>query len=229
MPTGLVFAGPMRITFVADDVFVQKDATGSRTPLQVRWSDTVPERQNPTIIDLNGHNQSFAAFVSTANDSQTSYFTSAEPATLSVDQNVDTVSWKPAFCGAVSLKKGGANTLTLAGVSPSTGRLEVSEGRLDFTGAGAWTNLSEVAVSGGVLAIADKKQVKKRADYYLSGGKLDIASGVRLTAENLYVADGQGGWTKADPGTYTAANLPECISGEGSLCVRGGGLMMIFR
>ena len=229
VPTGVVFAGPMRITFVADDVFVQKDATGSRTPLQVRWSDTVPERQNPTIIDLNGHNQSFAAFVSTANDSQTSYFTSAEPATLSVGQNVDTVSWKPAFCGAVSLKKGGANTLTLAGVSPSTGRLEVSEGRLDFAAAGAWTNLSEVAVSGGVLAVDLKSRLKARADYYLSGGKLEIAAGVRLVAANLYVPDGKGGWTKMDPGTYTAVNFPDFIAGEGSLHVRGGGLMMIFR
>ena len=239
---GLVLVGPMKVTFTADNVFTGAEG-GFDTPLRLMRINNADEYLKPVILDLNGHSQRFGSLATRPSsqaeygylgcwgDSANSYFTSATPATLDVYQNgtQNDTPWNSTFRGAVSLVKHGEKTLTLGGVSSSSGRLEVAEGRLDFTDNGAWTNVSVVAVSGGTLAVDTSARLKRRADYYLSGGKLDIAAGVRLVAENLYVPDGEGGWTKAEPGTYTAADLPAYVSGEGALRVRGGGYSVIIR
>ena len=239
-PNGLVLSGPMKVTFTEDFVFTNGVET-STTPLYLLTIAKQVECDKPTILDLNGHSQAFGALATCPDgtsgyqgswgDSPVSYVTSDTPATLYVKQEgrQNDKPWVAPFRGAVSLVKSGANGLELSGVSSSAGRLEVAEGRLSFTGNGAWTNVSEVAVSGGILAVSARTQVRRCADYYLSGGKLDIAAGVRLVAERLFFPDGRGGWNQANPGTYTAGNLSECISGGGSLHVRGGGTVLIIR
>ena len=93
------------------------------------------------------------------------------------------------------------------------------------------TNVSEFAVSGGVLAIDSSSRLPRRADCRLSGGKLDLAEDVTVNVHYLYVSDGADGWTEMPVGVYSAANLPTYISGAGSLRVRGDGIgtLLILR
>ena len=191
-------------------------------------------------MDLNGHSQRFGSLQTpTAGSdpsgwngywghSEYSYFKSATPATLYVYQygrtNAVDRPWKATFRGAMSLVKEGPNTLTLAGASTMTGRLEVAEGRLDFSGSGSMTNVSAFAVSGGVLAVDTNARLpRKGADCYLSGGKLDLAEGVVQRVRFLYVDDGEGGWTQMPLMDYTADTLPAYVSGAGVLRVHGDG------
>ena len=238
---GLYLAGPLHVTMDADFAF-NTNSTGIATAFSFL---TLPITDNddyakPSVVDLNGHDQRLGSLATVpAGESagswqnswgvqSASYFTSETPATLYVLQNgrTNAVSrpWPCTFRGAVSLVKEGTNTLTLAGNSTMGGRLEVTNGRLDFSGSGAMTNVSEFAVSGGVLAIDSSSRLPRRADCRLSGGKLDLAEDVTVNAHMLYVTDGAGGWTEMPVGVYSAANLPAYISGAGSLRVHGDGI-----
>ena len=241
----LMFGGGIDVVFDVDFAFDAAATTGEATPIASMVSPAQSEVGVYPTLDFNGHSQRFGRLCILKSDSAANFgfwgnavcrMKSETPAAVFVRMNgADAVeedasrSWDGTFSGALSLVKEGTNTLTLAGVSSTTGRLEVSEGLLAFSGSGAMTNVSEVAVSGGVLAIDAKGRVKKDADYRLSGGRLDIAAGVSLRAGNLFVSDGNGGWIRKDPGRYTAANMPEYISGEGALRVRGGGGVILVR
>ena len=238
---GLYIGGPMRVVFETDFAF-DKDSAGQATPIGLMQVASVVNDDyiRATVVDLNGHSQRFGSLQTpTAGSdpsgwngywghSEYSYFMSEAPATLYVYQygrtNAVDRPWKATFRKAMSLVKEGPNTLTLAGNSTMSGRLEVTEGRLDFSGSGAMTNISEFAVSGGVLAIDDRARLPRKADCRLSGGKLDLAEDVTVNVHMLYVSDGAGGWTEMPVGVYSAANLPAYISGAGSLRVRGDGI-----
>ena len=228
----------MTITFETDFAF-DKNSAGQATPIGLMQAPTAVNNDylRATVVDLNGHSQRFGSLQTpTAGSdpsgwngywghSEYSYFKSATPATLYVYQygrtNAVDRPWKATFRGAMSLVKEGPNTLTLAGASTMTGRLEVAEGRLDFSGSGSMTNVSAFAVSGGVLAVDAKTRLPRKPDCFLSGGKLNLAEGVSLRVAELYVDDGNGGWTQMPIGRYSAANLPQYISGSGSLLVAG--------
>jgi autotransporter-associated beta strand protein len=196
-------------------------------------------------MDLNGYDQSFGDLrqqgysATTYPPSTNGLIFSERPATMYVWQNtlnsdegnnVVTGGWRARYQGAVSLEKSGPKHLILGGYSTTTGRLTVVEGRLSFAGNGAWPNASEIVVKGGVLAIDSAARVKEKAIYRLSpDGKLDLAAGVTVLADELYVPNGEGGWTLASAGRYTAANAPSLISGEGVLIVRRHGIVVTFR
>ena len=238
---GLYLAGPMHVDIEADFAF-NTNSTGVATPIALLKTpiSADDDSSKPCVVDLNGHDQRFGSLATAPNgtsegawnntwgSSSTSYFTSETPATMYVLQNGRTnMASRPfpsKFCGALSLVKEGTNTLSLSGNSTMSGRLEVSNGRLEFKNNGAMTNVSEFAVSGGVLAIDKNTRLPRRADCRLSGGKLDLAEGVTINVHMLYVPDGAGGWTEMPVGVYSAANLPAYISGAGSLRVRGDGI-----
>ena len=143
---------------------------------------------------------------------------------------VEPGGWRARYEGAVSLEKSGPKHLILGGYSTTTGRLSVVEGTLSFAGNGAWPNASEIVVGGGVLEIDAATRVKDKAIYRLSpDGKLDLAAGVTVRANYLYVPNGMDGWTLASAGRYTAANAPSLISGAGELIVMRHGMMVTFR
>ncbi len=242
---GLYIGGPMRVVFETDFAF-DKNSAGQATPIGLMQVPTTVNNDylRSTVMDLNGHSQRFGSLQTpTAGSdpsgwngywghSEYSYFTSATPATLYVYQygrtNAVARPWKATFRGAMSFVKEGPKPLTLAGNSTMTGRLEVAEGRLDFSGSGAMTNITEFAVSGGVLAIDRKNRLSRDAVCHLSGGKVDIAAGVSQRVRALYVPDGADGWTAMPPGMYSASNLPEYISGGGTLRVGGGGMIIML-
>ena len=150
-------------------------------------------------------------------------------AELHIRQTGADVVWHPIFTGAASLVKEGDKRLTLAIASPTCGRLEVREGTLGFAaevGTANWTNCSEVVVSGGVLEVDRPDRFGNQVEYTLSGGKLDLAEGVRLRAKALTLPDGQGGWVRHEAGVYNATKLSEYISGNGELRLASGTVIL---
>ena len=232
-----------------DGVYVRFEApfacvtNGWASPLtlQLRY----PGSKNSPILDLNGFDQSFGDLrqqwynSTTYPPSTNGLICSETPATMYVWQNkldsdegslVEPGGWRARYQGAVSLEKSGPKHLILGGYSTTTGRLTVVEGRLSFAGDGAWPNASEIVVKGGTLEIDSAARVKDKAIYRLSpDGKLDLAAGVTVLANELYVPNGTGGWALASAGRYTAANAPSLISGAGVLIVRRHGMMVTFR
>ena len=129
-------------------------------------------------------------------------------------------TFEPVFLNAASLCKHGSATLTLAGNSTSTGRLEVAEGTLAFSDSGAWSKATSVAVLGGTLVLDTADRLNSKADLYLSSGTIDIAEGVTVEVRKMYVSNGNGGWKLASRGVYNAQNMPGRINGLGQLNVR---------
>jgi len=185
-------------------------------------------------LDLCGNDQA-VGYLSTAGNfsydpSETGKITSTAPATLYVYQTSDK-TFKPTFQGAANLWKGGANTLTFSGDNTTTGRLTVAEGTVAFSGSGTWSKVSEVFVTGGTLTIDAVTRLNPKADLYLSGGALEIATGVTLTVNRLFVSDGAGGCRQlSGASTYTAADLPAYLTGGGSLYVKKpSGMALMIR
>ena len=233
-----------------DGVYVRFEApyacitNGGPSPLtfQLRYASS----RNSPIFDLNGYDQAFGDLrnqwynSTTYPPSTNGLIFSATPATMYVWQNkfdsnegsnVEPGGWRTRYQGAVSLEKSGSKHLILGGYSTTTGRLTVVEGTLSFAGDGAWPNLSEVVVKGGTLEIDAAARVKDKAIYRLSpDGKLDLASGVTVRANDLYVPDGvTGEWKLAPAGRYTATTAPSLISGAGELIVMRHGIVLTFR
>jgi autotransporter-associated beta strand protein len=120
--------------------------------------------------------------------------------------------------------------LSLSGVSTTTGALQVAQGVLAFSGDGAWPSASEVVLKGGELVIDDLARLPRETSYKFLGGKLTIASGVQLVSRSAVVANGaQGETVSLDVGVYTKENLPSFIQGDGSLRVKGDGLVILIR
>ena len=238
---GWRFVDGMYVKFEAPYACV---TNGGPSPLtfQLRYASS----RNSPIFDLNGYDQAFGDLrnqwynATTYPPSTNGLIFSATPATMYVWQNklnsdegsnVEPGGWKARYQGAVSLEKSGSKHLILGGYSTTTGRLTVVEGTLSFAGNGAWPNLSEVVVKGGTLKIDAATRVKDKAIYRLSPeGKLDLASGVTVRANDLYVPDGATGeWKLAPAGRYTSATAPSLISGEGMLYVMRHGAVITFR
>ena len=237
---GWRFADGVYVRFEAPYACVTNGWPSSLT-FQLRY---VGSRNSP-IMDLNGYDQSFGDLrhqwykENEYPPATNGLIYSERPATMYVWQNklnsdegsnVEPGGWRARYEGAVSLEKSGPKHLILGGYSTTTGRLSVVEGTLSFAGNGAWPNASEIVVEGGVLEIDAATRVKDKAIYRLSpDGKLDLAAGVTVRANELYVPNGTGGWTLASAGRYTAANAPSLISGAGELIVMRHGMMITFR
>ena len=243
---GVYFGGDINVRFDKDFAF-DRTETGKLTSLAFLRLAGEAYNEKYVVMDLNGHDQRFGnlytvpvgesdyGWLQAWGHSFGSCITSALPAVLYVVQEGDLINkpevpWAATFRGAVSLVKSGTNTLTLAGVNSTTGRLEVAEGRLDFAGDGSWANAREIAVSGGVLALGRNGIISREADVYISGGSLEIAEGVRQTVRHLYISDGEGGFVRMRQGYYDSGSAGGFVTGGGVLRVRGdGGLTVVVR
>lgn len=138
---------------------------------------------------------------------------SAAPATLTVDQTVNT-TYGGSFAGAVSLVKSGAGTLTLTNelgnATTTSGGVTVKAGTLTVAGTlGSFgTACTAITVEGsGTLALADTAASMLSDDATvrlpaagIGTAKISLAAGVDETVSWLYFGD-----APMYPGTYGAA------------------------
>ena len=151
------------------------------------------------------------------------------PGTLEIGNSSDSdVGY--AFTGAAGLRKLGTCTLTISNVvNTTTGVLEVAEGSLRFwndsSSACSWTNGTKVVVSGGTLYLDMAQRLNPKADYYVSGGRIDIPGGIVIRGGDLYVPDGTGGWKKRGGAVFTRGNC-DFVSGDGALILGKPGFVI---
>lgn len=187
------------------------------------------------VLDLCGHDQAVGRLDTkgkyAGEPSVTGKIRSDSLATLHVRQSGgDAVTtFSPSFEGGAGLCKSGADELVLAGVSTTTGVLEVAEGALSFSGDGCWNQAKDIALSGGTLKVdGNQRLARKLTTITYSAGKLDLAQGVVVRVREFLIKDGTESSSLA-AGTYTADNLPTILSGSGTMQVTGGGLMLLFK
>ena len=144
-----------------------------------------------------------------------------------------TLALKGDFAGLAGLSKSGADASTVDAVMSSTGVVEVTEGRLEFTATAGWPNATAIRVAAGegvveanwpVLAVTTSQKFKSAALTVVNHGKLEIPSGKCVRVASLTTEAGP-----VDAGTYTSATLPEVISGGGSLTIGTLGTAIIVR
>lgn len=166
----------------------------------------------PTITatwDLCGHNQQCGNF--RADDHV--FVTSASPATLTVNQ-VNAITNKAVFQGAVSLVKAGAGLVELTSASTATGAVTVAAGTLKFGTGSGWL-------------VGQPR--RSRNDFTVqSGAKLELAEGVAINVRELYLPTGpDGALVRQDLGTWGSSSSgaknknDTYFSGKGQLNVIG--------
>lgn len=224
----LQLSGPVTLKTICDYAL---STNTYRTPLAFVKVDG----NDGATLDLCGHDQAVGRIDTNGkyagSPSVTGRIRSDTPATLHVCQTGgDAVTTFPLpFEGGAGLCKSGGDELSLAGVSTTTGRLEVAEGVLSFSGDGCWSQAQDIAVSGGVLKVDGSQRLARILETIThSSGKLDLAQGVVVRVRKCYVNEA-GRPLSLAAGTYTAARLPAVLSGAGEMHVLGDGTMLCIR
>jgi len=177
------------------------------------------------IMDLNGYDQTVCQLVSykQADKSPTGYLTSTRPATLTVDQGVSTVYYRP-LNGMLGLRKIGAGTLTLSNeLSTTTGDITVTNGTLAVAAANSLGNSTNVTVAGAAatLELRAASGIADTARLNISGGGIvKIGTGLVEAVDKLYL-DGEqqrrGTWGT----TGSGALYPDDVH------FSGGGMILV--
>ncbi|MBQ2629271.1 MAG: hypothetical protein IJG13_06295 [Kiritimatiellae bacterium] len=205
-------------------------------------------------LDLNGYDQDILACRGyetevTEDCRQVGIVASESPAVLRLCSPIPTntrqndyLPWR--FTGLASFEHASVQTnVFINELSPSAGYLKVTAGRLELRKGAGWTNVNEVAISGGTLyvrsdsmtcAFGNRLGRSHAAMTIGTGGILDLGAG---QATVLSLAVGGVDMPIGYYGSPTCADsrvLPNhrlsCISGDGVLRVRGiPGLHMIIR
>lgn len=167
-------------------------------------------------VDLNGCGLTVRRSLRTDVNSTNSVIFSAAPATLTVDQTVDT-TYGGSFAGAVSLVKRGAGTLTLTNelgnATTTSGGVTVKDGTLTVAGAygtlgPACTNITvegsaTLALAGASASMLSDDAIVRLPAAGIGAAKISLAAGVaetvgwlccgeRLMAPGTYGATGSG-------------------------------------
>lgn len=192
------------------------------------------------FLDLDGHDLTIAKLSVTPTEKWGSYvqqagLASATPATLTVTEGMmplggsyaDTAAlWEP-LLGAVSLKLDSAvgGTLTVSNFtgrpSETSGALVSSAGTLRLADGTCFTRLGRLVKEGtGAIEVGNVT---------LGGTELSLAGSGRLTLNaDLAVRrakvweTGKKAFAYLEPGTHSAAEIPEHLAGAGRLSVRCG-------
>lgn len=177
-------------------------------------------------VDLCGQSQRIGSI----NGGSTGTFYSKTPAVLSVNKSEGNAAFKGHFEGAVGLKKLSAGTFTLGATNQTTGILEVAGGELTLTSAATWggTDVS-VTAADARLSLQSANNLIKHTVLKLTDttARVNVAAGVQVRVQQMYVpsASKPGALKQLGPGVYTSANSPY-VTGEGSITVRGAGMVL---
>jgi len=165
--------------------------------------------------------------------SATAVVHSDEPATLYAVQSLAaggyvTHEMLGDFTGCAGFSKSGPQDTAIVKAMSSTGRVEVTEGKLVFSANGSWKNAPEVRVAGtGELVVEartgspfDKKVVLEVAEE----GKLSLADGVSIAVDQ-FTFDGKT-YKSGDVSKTTYPSLFSPDSGSGCIHIisRGTGV-----
>ena len=140
------------------------------------------------------------------------------------------------FRGAVSYCHDSAGSLLLTNsVSTSTGSLVVRNGTVTFAGNASWESASAVTLEGGTLVLrsgaSGHKTFGKKTPLSISGAAILSLQGADRQIFGETTVDG----VSVTPGTYTYATAPAALkahldpASDGTICIRGGGLVLLVR
>ena len=137
----------------------------------------------------------------------------------------DNIVWK--ITGHVSIEMSGSGWHRMkTRAFASSGDISVSSGTLSFTDNASWLNGTNVNVTGtGTLKLTSENTFNPAHAVirFADSGKIEIPSG-----KTQKFAEGWIGERRLS-GRYTAANLPEHVSGAGAIQVKSPGMQIIFR
>ncbi|MDA3923625.1 MAG: autotransporter-associated beta strand repeat-containing protein, partial [Kiritimatiellae bacterium] len=141
-----------------------------------------------SYVDLNGNDQTVGKIYSGTTNTGTRVLTTAEPATLTVNQSDNTIL-DAAFTGALTLIKTGSGTLTLESLSHAyTGATVVSNGTLSVASGSSLGLSSLIVVTGGTLDLQANDAMTDLAVVRVSDtGTLSLGSGISDAVDKLFV------------------------------------------
>ena len=144
-------------------------------------------------MNLNGFDQTIASIMRAEPTPGTIAITSAVPATLTVNQSINT-TYDGQLMGAVGLIKAGTGSLSLSNaLNSSSGSITVSNGTLVVTAGSSLGNSTNILVAGGTLELQNGTALKDNATVLISGsGKLKIGTGFTETVSRLFLNGSQG-------------------------------------
>ena len=184
-------------------------------------------------LDLDGHNQTLDLI----HGESGAKVTSASPATLTVNSTgagnalhggtarVD----KAAYEGQVSLVKKGTYQHTFAGVSTTTGSVEVAGGTATIDATGKWPNVTDVVLTGGTLALGNAEAIGTNAVWRVTSGTASLAFAGTNSCAKLYVNGvRKSGGVYGPAGSGAQREVP-WLSGTGFLQVAEHGLVLFIR
>ena len=132
-----------------------------------------------------------------------------------------------ALSGRVSIEMSGSGWQRLKRQAfASYGDVSVSSGTLAFTDGASWLNGTNVNVTGsGTLKLtgANTFNSKHAVIRFADSGKIAVPSGVTQKFAEGWIGD------RRLTGVFTAANLPEHVSGAGAIQIAAPGFQVIFR
>jgi len=199
------------------------DALAPSTPMAVGNSAT-----DGLTLDLNGLNQRIGKLYSKFCTSGDRIITTPAPATLTVDQGVNTNTHLDArLNGPLTLVKTGMGMLTLsnsvATTAKTTGDIIVSNGTLRVAAPGCLGNATNVTVAGGTLSLQSATTIKDTASLFITssfGTQVEVGDGIAETVGKLFingVQQANGSWGTTDSGaTHKDDTL---FAGKGKILV----------
>ena len=180
-----------------------------------------------STLDLAGFNQSIAGVTDVGTDNlHTVTNTEETPSTLTIN-NTAAYTFAGEFTGNLDVVKTGSSTLTLSGVSSTSGGLIVSNGNLVVSTSGSLgSNSTNITVAAGTLTLQNSAALADEASLRIAdggGAKVNLAAGVNESVGYLYFGDKlRMGGTYGATGSGARILDDEHFSGSGILTVRHG-------
>ena len=180
-----------------------------------------------STLDLAGFNQRVAGVTDVGTDNR-HLVTNTEDAfsTLTIN-NTAAYTFSGEFTGNLDIVKTGASTLTLSGVSSTSGGLIVSNGNLVVSTSGSLgSNSTNITVAAGTLTLQNSAALADEASLRIAdggGAKVDLAAGVNESVGYLYFGDKlRMGGSYGATGSGARTIDDEHFAGSGILTVRHG-------
>lgn len=183
---------------------------------------------SPSGVNLNGNNQTVGRLDCAATSPGTRLIYSATPATLTVNQNANSV-FNGALTGQVSLVKGGSYNLLLSNTNTTYGSFIVSNGTLTVSATGVLgANSTSLLVGGtGTLVLSNSVAIANSATVSMpasgvSTAKISLAAGVDEAVGQLYF-----GGKQRRVGTYGSTSSAASVKDDTHFA--GTGILTVLR